>query len=287
MRTFTTPLLVAALLAPMLGAQVQSKEPGDRKARVAAIKQEFDAAQNAVFERYQKAKDDAERDAIVKEIPKGGAYVARLWPIVDEAAGDDAAADALAWILGNAEARADKNRALGLLLQNHVGAPAMGDVCTSLVYEPSPKGAEFLEKVAAAAKSDDARGKALFSLAKMLGNAIESSTTLANEAIEPDQRKRMEEFFGADAIAWLRGLDHAKTTARVEQLYEEVAAKFTGVELFGTPLAEQAKGELFELRTLAIGKTAPDIVGKDADGVEFKLSDYRGKVVVLDFWGEW
>ncbi len=134
---------------------------------------------------------------------------------------------------------------------------------------------------------DDTRGKALFSLAKMLGNAIASSTTLANDAIEPDQRKRMEEFFGADAIAWLRSLDHAKTTARVEQLYEEVVAKFTGVELFGTPLAEQAKGQLFELRTLAIGKTVPDIVGKDADGVEFKLSDYRGKVVVLDFWGEW
>ena len=23
------------------------------------------------------------------------------------------------------------------------------------------------------------------------------------------------------------------------------------------------------------------------DGVKFKLSDYRGKVVVLDFWGDW
>ncbi|MDP6424698.1 MAG: redoxin domain-containing protein [Planctomycetota bacterium] len=32
---------------------------------------------------------------------------------------------------------------------------------------------------------------------------------------------------------------------------------------------------------------APDIVGKDIDGHTFKLSDYRGKVVVLDFWGDW
>ncbi len=37
----------------------------------------------------------------------------------------------------------------------------------------------------------------------------------------------------------------------------------------------------------AVGKPAPDIVGKDLDGVEFKLSDYRGKVVMLDFWGDW
>ncbi|MBI5362533.1 MAG: redoxin domain-containing protein [Planctomycetes bacterium] len=38
---------------------------------------------------------------------------------------------------------------------------------------------------------------------------------------------------------------------------------------------------------LAIGKLAPDFTTKDSDGVEFKLSDYRGKVVVLDFWGFW
>ena len=32
---------------------------------------------------------------------------------------------------------------------------------------------------------------------------------------------------------------------------------------------------------------APEIEGEDIDGVPFKLSDYRGKVVVLDFWGNW
>ena len=36
-----------------------------------------------------------------------------------------------------------------------------------------------------------------------------------------------------------------------------------------------------------IGSEAPEIVGVDLDGVEFKLSDYRGKVVMLDFYGDW
>ena len=36
-----------------------------------------------------------------------------------------------------------------------------------------------------------------------------------------------------------------------------------------------------------VGKMAPEIVGPDIDEAEFKLSDYRGKVVVLDFWGDW
>ena len=38
---------------------------------------------------------------------------------------------------------------------------------------------------------------------------------------------------------------------------------------------------------LSIGKEAPEIEGEDIDGNKFKLSDYRGKVVVLDFWGHW
>jgi thiol-disulfide isomerase/thioredoxin len=36
-----------------------------------------------------------------------------------------------------------------------------------------------------------------------------------------------------------------------------------------------------------IGTIAPEIVGKDYDSVEFKLSDYRGKVTVLYFTGQW
>jgi hypothetical protein len=36
-----------------------------------------------------------------------------------------------------------------------------------------------------------------------------------------------------------------------------------------------------------VGAVAPEIEGEDLDGHRFKLSDYRGKVVVLDFWGHW
>jgi peroxiredoxin len=41
------------------------------------------------------------------------------------------------------------------------------------------------------------------------------------------------------------------------------------------------------MRFLLPGKMAPDIEGEDIDGKRFKLSDYRGKVVLLDFWGDW
>jgi len=40
-------------------------------------------------------------------------------------------------------------------------------------------------------------------------------------------------------------------------------------------------------RKLAIGSPAPDITGPDPDGKEHSLSDYRGKVVLIDFWAGW
>jgi hypothetical protein len=36
-----------------------------------------------------------------------------------------------------------------------------------------------------------------------------------------------------------------------------------------------------------VGKPAPEIEGEDVEGKKFKLSDYRGKVVMIDFWGDW
>lgn len=38
---------------------------------------------------------------------------------------------------------------------------------------------------------------------------------------------------------------------------------------------------------LEVGNLAPEITGTDLDGQTFSLSDYRGKVVMLDFWGHW
>ncbi len=38
---------------------------------------------------------------------------------------------------------------------------------------------------------------------------------------------------------------------------------------------------------LIAGKVAADIVGIDMDGNPLKLSDYKGKIIMLDFWGDW
>lgn len=76
--------------------------------------------------------------------------------------------------------------------------------------------------------------------------------------------------------------DKAKAFEKAKQLLkaaEPLAA--------GDPLADRVVPMLFEAERLQIGMEVPDIVGEDVDGVAFKLSDYRGKVVVLDYWGFW
>lgn len=40
-------------------------------------------------------------------------------------------------------------------------------------------------------------------------------------------------------------------------------------------------------RVEMLGKPAPDIVGKDIDGHDVRLSDLKGKVVLVDFWATW
>lgn len=51
--------------------------------------------------------------------------------------------------------------------------------------------------------------------------------------------------------------------------------------------AEEADQRLFQLQYLSVGRLAPDFETHDAEGNFFRLSDYRGKVTLIDFWGFW
>jgi hypothetical protein len=75
-----------------------------------------------------------------------------------------------------------------------------------------------------------------------------------------------------------------------DELYEKAQTYFAeGAKKHAgkAALATQFKDALYLLEKLSIGKVAPEIEAEDLDGKKFKLSDYRGKVVVIDFWGNW
>ena len=86
----------------------------------------------------------------------------------------------------------------------------------------------------------------------------------------------------------VRGVDTSKRTNN--SLGEEVAK---GETMFVIP--ENFAGKRFDvgelvlesLFNLPVGKEVPDPQLKTLDGKPLKLSDYRGKVVLLDFWATW
>lgn len=55
------------------------------------------------------------------------------------------------------------------------------------------------------------------------------------------------------------------------------------------PLWLLAAGCWEEPKTVGLkrGQVAPPLEGKDIDGKPIKLRDYRGKIVLIDFWGPW
>ena len=85
----------------------------------------------------------------------------------------------------------------------------------------------------------------------------------------------------------LKGSADEKKRKESERLFEEAADKYAAVKTaFDGPVGRKAESELFDLRSLSVGKAAPEVEGTDQDGKPFKLSDYKGKVVLLDFWSE-
>jgi hypothetical protein len=85
----------------------------------------------------------------------------------------------------------------------------------------------------------------------------------------------------------LRRSADEKKQKESEKLFEEAADKYADVKTaFDGAVGRKAMSELFDLRYLAVGKAAPEIKGTHQDGKPFKLSDYKGKVVLPDFWSE-
>ena len=74
-----------------------------------------------------------------------------------------------------------------------------------------------------------------------------------------------------------------------ESLLQRVRAEFADARLSSSsqPLGEVARGELFAARNLNVGQSALEIEGTDHEGKPFKLSETRGKVVVLTFSADW
>jgi thiol-disulfide isomerase/thioredoxin len=91
----------------------------------------------------------------------------------------------------------------------------------------------------------------------------------------------------AERRGWLDLSASRADLAAAESLFEETVVRCADLRYGRVNLADLARIELVEIRLLTVGRLAPEIVGEDVNGEPMRLSDHRGKVVVLSFWGNW
>lgn len=89
----------------------------------------------------------------------------------------------------------------------------------------------------------------------------------------------------------IQGADESRQT-EAEKLYEAFLNEFDGSKEYSYVEIEKmfigyAKTALVELRLRGLGKPVPEIIGADLDGHDMKISEFRGRVVLLNFWATW
>jgi tetratricopeptide (TPR) repeat protein len=306
MRWVAVGALMALVGLPALWARndVKDKPKEPEKSKVAeevnAVLMAHQKAVNDYYkniqEKLKNAKTDEERSKIYEGIPKPDETMAKLWDLVEKNPNEkDATRTALQWLLSNYgyddKGQKGRDKVLDMLIRYHADDPKIGPVLNRLSNVPSAKAEELLRAVLAKNPSKDAKGVACLDLGKYLKNSAELVQQLK---AKPEEGKQLEGFLGKETVMKLKETDAAKLVKEAEAAFEEADSKYGDVVLGkdrntmkNITIADQVAGELFEIRNLAIGKTAPDIAADDLDGKSFKLSDYRGKVVVIDFWGNW
>lgn len=271
-------LLTLALFAP--------SPQDDGTAAVEALKQEQSAAQEVFFEKYSAAEtDEAKQKLFETSYPEPEQYAPRFLAIASTHPGTDAAREALLWVAQNVRDGEDQGRALDGLLRQFKESEGLASVCSSLRYDTSARGEQFLRTLFAESPHAKVRGTAAYNLAHALRQSAELAARL--EEAEGEEATNLNEWLGEANAARLAALDPAAVAVETRELLDLVVAEYGDVEAGRETLGESATGDIFELENLAIGQVAPEIEGEDIDGVAFKLSDYRGRVVVLDFWGDW
>lgn len=277
-------LLALTALGPPARAQDEPKRtPADQ---VAAIENEYNAALRAFSDKYQAAKSDDERTKVVaSSYPKPETFAPRMLAIAKAHPDDPAAFAALSWIArqGFASDEPASKEAMALIAARYAEDPRIAEILPVFAYRPGDH-VPLLERVIEKNPDRSARGVACLTLADVLKERSELARRLRDDA---ELRARYEQYAGKAEADRLASANPDALEARAVALYERVRDEFADVPGSRGPLGERAGRVLFEIAHLGVGKPAPEIEGEDIDGVTFKLSDYRGKVVLLDFWGDW
>ncbi len=276
--------LLALALGLLLTTAATSADSSTPAARLKAVQKEVADAEAAFREAWAKLPDLHQEDPHVEKLyqifrKKQQAGFNTALEIAKADPKSEAAFAALEWLLLTPQAYylPPAKAMLELLNEHHAANPKIGKGIAILAYYP-PSEADTTHRQAVALlkavaeKNPDraARGHAAIGLAwlaKRKFQLAESKAAPETERLAAEAQKQFETVI--------------RDYGDCRNLRTLGARPATGT------LAEEVKPELYEVRHLRIGKPAPDIEGEDLDAAKFRMSDYRGKVILLVFWASW
>lgn len=260
------------------------------KEQYQSVLDEYQKAQGAFSQAYSEAKTDEDRNKVFQEkYPDPSKFAARFLAIAEANPDDPAAVDALVWTLQLGSQAQSGVKAIERLAARHAADPRVARAVPMLVHAYSPAAEKLLRAVVEQGKDRQAQGDALLALGQFLNARAELLSHMKDNPERIAEVQPALERMGLDKATFDRLLksDPATFTKEAETCYERVVKEFDDVAQGRGTLGKTASGELNAIRTLGVGKPCPEIVGEDIDGKSFKLSDYKGNVVVVDFWGDW
>ncbi len=242
------------------------------------------------FDEYVKAlhqsKTPEQRDkAEIEKRPKPVPGAARLVSWAERNPKDPVAADLLATVVRHGRFTVDAQKAANILSRDHLDLHGVQFVETTrqVTLWPMPVAEKWLRAYLDKSPNRQTRAMACLQLALykkwLLERAIQEMNAWWIEQLETN--------FGKGSTDYLKELNADRLKDDVIALLDRVAGEFGDVEWSGARMADMARPHHFQLSKLAISKAAPEIEADDLDGVPFRLTQYRGKVVVLTFWATW
>ena len=245
---------------------------------------EYDSAFGE-FVKNMRAAKPAERAAVSKTNPVPE-FAEKFRTLASDNPDSEIEATALAWLASNSDQADEKVSALATMLEKYADSPAMKEATSAIASgKPSQEAEDNLRSIMKNSPHREARGAA----AHHLVSYFDRYGSLSDRVDDLAKNPRAAKHFGEEGLKYLRNMK--VDDADIEALYETIVKDYSDVVIsqFGreTIIGEAAENALFEIRHLSMGCVAPDIEGRDLDGKEFALSEYRGKVVMLDFWGDW
>jgi hypothetical protein len=284
---------ILGLLALLPALQAQDKpETLTPAQQYQTLEKEYQTAVKEFRNANTKLKKSEERQRFILEKNPQGQFAPRFLKLAEKNPKDPAAVDALIWIVSHVNFKNDpknpRSKAIQILLCDHLQSEKMATLCQS----PSIRSAldedrrHLVSAVLAKSKYRPAQGQACFALAHQAETRLRSAQRLKER---PEMAKSWQGSLGKETVEVLVNADVETLSKEAESLYKRVIKDFGDlIDSDNKKLSETAKEKLDELPyPILVGKPAPEIEGEDIDGKKFKLGDYRGKVVLLDFWGNW